>query len=405
MPAPAGSIRIRMYRVGLGDCFLLSLPVDAGHRHLLVDFGAHPFGGDIGTLDDVMLDIEQETGRRLALVVATHEHADHISGFGRFADRFAAFEIGEVWLPWAMDPEKRRAVEARRRIHALAAELREADGLGFSATQALLNATGNEDAVAALRSKFKGAARRTLYFEAGDTPEPLAGLPGLEVKVLSPPTDDEHLRKMEPPGSQRYFRLRNGQRQTVNGLEPFGKRYQVPPAEARRLHGFGKKDEDALRALGAESLDHLAIAIDGVMNNTSLVLLFDFRGQKLLFPGDAQWGNWKSWLDKATSGPLLEQVTFLKVGHHGSYNATPRSALEAMTSPDLAAMVSTQNKPWKSHPDVKLMRRLREKSKRVVQSDSLRRSGAPRGPALPRRMPAGFRRDPHSLWLDYVVRV
>lgn len=403
MPAPAKTLRVRMYRVGLGDCFLLSFPVDAGHRHVLVDFGAHPFGGDIGTLDDVMLDLEQETGRKLALVVATHEHADHILGFGRFADRFAGFELGEVWLSWAMNPEERRAVERRQKLHAWIRELSAASGLSMVALQAVANLAGNDEAVDALRSKFNGAAREVRYLEAGEHVEPPSSVPGLMVKVLGPPTDEAFLKKMEPPGHQRYFQIKNGQRQTMNGLVPFADRWLFAAAQARSLHGFSARDEQVLKRAGDGALEHLALAIDSMMNNTSLVLLFDFKGRKLLFPGDAQWGNWKSWLDEPTSAPILEQVAFLKVAHHGSYNATPKSALEAMANGDLAAMVSTQGKPWKSHPDPKLMKRLKEKTTGVLRSDSLRRPGAPVGPPLPARLPKGFRKDPNSLWLDYVI--
>ena len=47
------SIRIRMYRVGFGDCFLLSIPTAKGQstdrqQHILVDCGVHS-RGDIGT--------------------------------------------------------------------------------------------------------------------------------------------------------------------------------------------------------------------------------------------------------------------------------------------------------------------------------------------------------------------
>src|SRR5258707_7617776 len=87
-----------MYRTGFGDCFLLSFgPTQL--QHVLVDFGAH-MHGEIGTMDAVMDNIEETTGKKLALVVASHAHRDHISGFGKFADRFARFEIGEVWMPW-----------------------------------------------------------------------------------------------------------------------------------------------------------------------------------------------------------------------------------------------------------------------------------------------------------------
>src|SRR5262249_15115019 len=73
--------------------------------------------------------------------------------------------------------------------------------------------------------------------------------------------------------------------------------------------------------------------LDGkVCNNTSVVLLLEWNGKRLLFVGDAEWdGGFKkgkgncSWnvmwnLHKKQLGDAL---AFLKIGHHGSVNAPP----------------------------------------------------------------------------------
>ncbi|MFN7135767.1 MAG: MBL fold metallo-hydrolase, partial [Myxococcales bacterium] len=77
-----GHLHVRMYRVGFGDCLLLSFPVGDGHRHVLVDCGAHN-RGTLNNLPDVVRDVAQVTGGRLAAVVASHRHQDHIWGFER----------------------------------------------------------------------------------------------------------------------------------------------------------------------------------------------------------------------------------------------------------------------------------------------------------------------------------
>jgi len=67
------------------------------------------------------------------------------------------------------------------------------------------------------------------------------------------------------------------------------------------------------------------------MNNTSLILLFEVFGKKLLFPGDAQIENWSFAFEDAPDAPktraLLAEVDVYKVGHHGSLNATPKKGL------------------------------------------------------------------------------
>jgi hypothetical protein len=97
--------------------------------------------------------------------------------------------------------------------------------------------------------------------------------------------------------------------------------------------------------------------LNAFLNNQSLVVLFTFKGKKLLFVGDAQAGNWEHWLfdtdipDKkasGTMGPAAQQIltslNFYKVGHHGSGNATPKAAAEMMGTQGhrFVAMCSTE---------------------------------------------------------------
>ena len=76
------------------------------------------------------------------------------------------------------------------------------------------------------------------------------------------------------------------------------------------------------------------------------------QGKKLLFVGDAQWGNWAYWLyGKPVKGKdpgisdearrILASIDFYKVGHHGSTNATPIPAVSAMPK-TCVAMCSTE---------------------------------------------------------------
>jgi glyoxylase-like metal-dependent hydrolase (beta-lactamase superfamily II) len=110
----SGVLRVRMYRVGFGDCFLVSLPDGAGHAHVLVDCGVHP-QGNLKTIADAVKDIRSETGGRLDVVIASHAHKDHISGFASSAAEFAAMTIGEVWLPWIEDAKDAQATRIRKK--------------------------------------------------------------------------------------------------------------------------------------------------------------------------------------------------------------------------------------------------------------------------------------------------
>src|SRR6266516_3963024 len=122
-PPDAGpAIRIRMYRVGFGDCFLVSLPTDGGAEHILIDCCVHG-RGDIGTMARVVDDIAQVTGKRLALVIATHPHQEHIAGFARCEDIFREFQVRDVWLAWTENPKDLDATRLKQGQAALAASL------------------------------------------------------------------------------------------------------------------------------------------------------------------------------------------------------------------------------------------------------------------------------------------
>lgn len=84
-------------------------------------------------------------------------------------------------------------------------------------------------------------------------------------------------------------------------------------------------------AAGDQKLS-LVRVLDKAMNNTSLILLFESGGKRLLFPGDAQIENWAFALAQPAIRALLSGVDVYKVGHHGSRNATPKSLWNGFTN-------------------------------------------------------------------------
>ena len=393
-------IRIRMYRVGFGDCFLVTFPGASREHHVLVDCGVHP-RGNIKTLDAVVENILEVTQKHLDIVIATHVHQDHIAGFGSCAEQFSRCQADEVWLPWTEDPANVQALRLRGRQQALVGKLTQhflaMKGSMFGAVQAaLLNLASNKVAMETLRGGFRNAKVR--YFKAGEHQRDPVSIQGLFVRVLGPTTDEGFLRQMDPPAKQRFLRMAGSERCEVDAVHPFEKHWNARKNEGPRLT---KKAQKALVNIASDPTTGLAFALDQAINNTSLATVFEYRGRSLFFPGDAQYGNWKAWLDRPDSEAVLAHLDFYKVSHHGSTNATPKSALERMSSGHLAAMVSTQSAPWESIPERKLMEALRRKAtKGVVRSDSLPIEMAPRGPAIG-RLPKGFSRG--EFWFDYTI--
>jgi beta-lactamase superfamily II metal-dependent hydrolase len=405
--SPSGEIRVRMYRVGFGDCFLLSLPQDGGQAHILVDCGVHS-KGDAGTMPSIVDDIAAQSGKHLNLVIATHAHQDHISGFAKCEAEFKTFVVDEVWLPWTENPKDDKAKEHKQKRLALSENLRQ----HFAATNisptddtamgqalcAVMNAADNRTALDLLHSGFGGATVR--YLEANQSFVDSAGIKGLSARIMGPPRDQEFLTRMDPPKGDRFLHLDSAGKIVSEGVVPFPpKWYFLPESKLLTSADIKSLDEATLDAAG------LAFALDQILNNTSIVAFFTFHGKTLLFPGDAQYGNWQSWMNMSDSQTLFDQLDFFKVAHHGSVNATPKSALERMHV-GFAAMISTQNKPWPSIPFDKILVELDQRaSAGVVRSDSIKLANAPaslpQGPQLSLR--PGFEAGP--FWCDYTLAI
>jgi hypothetical protein len=193
----------------------------------------------------------------------------------------------------------------------------------------------------------------------------------------------------------------------------------------RSRYGFsGRKGHgDARRRIGGAWLSaagQVALQLDSDTNNTSLALAVEHEasGRVLLFPADAQVGNWLSWHRhawdrdgggrKVRAKELLERTVLYKVGHHGSHNATLRDeGLERMTHPELVAMIpvdeeQAEKKSW-AMPFGPLAERLAERCRqRVLRAD--------RGvPERPENVPAAEwerftgRTAVSELWVQYSV--
>jgi len=413
-------IRVRMYRTGFGDCFLIRFGKGLETRYMLIDFGAH-MHGDIGTMCQIMEDIEKTTRSKLEVIVATHQHRDHISGFGQFADRFAKFKIGEVWLPWTDDPNDERARSFRTKqlalYDALDTHLRvglkatEADQKYTAALDALANLRGNEAAVTELQRGF-GTGASVHYFEGGQSITKVGRIAGLSAEFLAPPKDSSFLSRMNPPADQ-HFLTAPGVR--ADDVHPFPKLeikavptdpdYSAILEEGQPI--LAPKAIKALEGMADFSADRLALALDNVRNNTSLVILFRYQGKVLLFPGDAQWGNWQSWIGTDRANEILKEVDFLKVAHHGSENATPVEVVQALKAAGLAVMVPTQTKPFPTIPRKPLLEALEKHclDNVAVRSDWIGVQGAPTDPGAPTNpaaqppLPPGFSLGP--VWIDF----
>lgn len=426
--ASAGERRatIRMYRLGVGDCFLVSFP-RAGQDdfRVLIDCGVHQAqSGGSDRIRESVQDLKRVTQGKIDVVVGTHEHQDHLSGFPEVQKVFGNRSAGEIWTAWTEnedDPfakglrsKKDKALVAlygaRTRMQ-LAGGGEQADRLG-----SLLGFFGDESGP---RLKSFGTALRALsdkvrYLEPGAPPIELVE-DQVRAFVLGPPRNKERLDQADPSKkdkTQVYFGAYMGLLEQVEpalGAEPVGPfddRFSLPLEGTKALPFFKKHYwADTLEEDLGQRIDNtqewrridgdwmgvattLAMQLDEDTNNTSLVLAFELGTKKeggpvMLFAADAQVGNWLSWQDvswsfagRTITGPdLLKRTILYKVGHHASHNATlNKLGLELMTSLELA-LVPTDAKmaekvKWGTLPWQPLLDRLTEKTKsQVVRTD------------------------------------
>lgn len=359
------SVTIRMYNVGFGDCFLMSFHYASGDRHVLIDYGSTsaPKVGSANYMMDVAKDIERVCGGKLDIAVATHRHQDHISGFSTIGSGTGKIirdlKPDHVIQPWTEDPAAEPAalsattdlrVNDKKKISQFLGSLEDMHSIaGTIARQAKKGAIPagdrkrdqmtflgennikNESAVRNLMDM--GSGGKAHYVNAGMTLNDL--LPGVKITVLGPPTlkQTDSIRTERARDPNEFWQFRSfwasqniGQRSVAakkTGEHALFSNVSSHPRTARTASVRWFIEQS--RKITSEQTLELVRDLDSVLNNTSVILLFETGDRKLLFPGDAQIENWSYALKNAEWCDLLKDVNIYKVGHHGSLNATPKS--------------------------------------------------------------------------------
>jgi hypothetical protein len=357
MPAAKkpSQLTITSYQVGFGDCYLLSFHYPDKKRHVLMDFGTK-FRSKVKFKVDMKAVAERikvDCGGELAMVVATHRHYDHISGFETNKNGTGPGDIIRsckpklVLQPWTEDPKLPKDATspkaARTHVNALAAMNALADSLtenvdalasldtkelsGVAAELSYLGGDNitNKSAVENLMTMAGKDRRNYKYLNLGSKLDVSALLPGVEIQVLGPPTLAQSAEiKNYAQSSEDYWKFRALAAAPTQAAAAGGAFFEGGRATApSSVQWFARR----LKMMRADSLFQIVRSLDAVMNNTSLILLFQIGAKRLLFPGDAQLENWSAALKEPKVRALLADVDLYKVGHHGSFNATPRKNL------------------------------------------------------------------------------
>ena len=202
--------KVRMYRHGLGDCHLIRLPrVDDKERDffILIDCGIVLGTPDASSkMQAVAEDIVATTNGHVDLLLVTHEHWDHVSGFIQAREAFEKLKVDEIWLAWTEDPQDKLAQKLRQEKEVALAALRLgasrlqlAAGDGAAADlEGILEFFGagkgasTKDALAAVREMNPKNIR---YRRPSDTAEAPRNLNGVRFYIMGPPPDEKLLKE------------------------------------------------------------------------------------------------------------------------------------------------------------------------------------------------------------------
>jgi len=298
-------LRIEMLLAGHGDCLWIEYGDPQARRRVLID------GGATGTYKRGLqprLRTLREKDRRFELLMVTHIDADHIAGvLELLEDKSNGFRANDIWfngfrhLP-NEDPETLGPVQGEKLT----------------------------DLLVKPGVTWNGAFKKAAVAVSQDGELPRIALEGGLVLTLLSPTPAK-LAELKPAWKKEVLKA---------GLDPAIKR----PEEAESAEGFellgGPPDVDEL-VLEKFSED------TAEANGSSIAVLAEFEGHRLLLTGDAHPGVLTGAIKRlGTSGKLA--VDACKLPHHGSKANVSRQLLEAL---DCKKYLFSTNGAQFKHPD------------------------------------------------------
>jgi beta-lactamase superfamily II metal-dependent hydrolase len=294
--------RIEMLPAGHGDCLWIEFGNPKAPRRVLID------GGAVGTYKRALRERLcglPEKERRFELLVVTHIDADHITGILELLeDGETRFQAKDTWfngyrhLP-DEKPETLGPVQ------------------GEKLTDLLVKRPWNKE--------FKAAA--VVVQADGDLPR-LQIEGGLVLTLLSP--TPAKLADLKPEWEKEVRKA---------GLDPS----QPRPGEAESAEGFKLLGAPDVEALAAEAFSEDTAKANG----SSIAMLAEFEGRRLLLTGDAHPGIMTAAIKRLAGGGRLA-VDACKLPHHGSKANVSKQFLQAL---DCKKWLFSTNGAYFGHPD------------------------------------------------------
>lgn len=322
---------IKVYKVRFGDLIFMRIPDNDHLVHILIDCGGRRIDDIERAIDDIVdllnaEDIPQAERGKLDLLVLTHNHYDHIKGFESETIVELLTQdvtVERVWITVAMQEDHAGSNQLRalqehvnRTLRVLSQDptLHWNDDVGefFEILRY------KDDAQEAIREKFTDP----LYVYRGVEDDLSDADQAKYLLQFDEASTALHILAPEENVDESYLGHAFGLVEPFEeGESPFT--YLVPKDQRGELPKNIPADRfNQLKSQILETALFAASQSNGFVNNTSVVLLLEWRGLRFLFPGDAEHKSWKLMWQHAQQ-QLSQEVNFLKVAHHGSHNGTP----------------------------------------------------------------------------------
>jgi beta-lactamase superfamily II metal-dependent hydrolase len=378
---------VRLYNVRFGDAILVSIPdEEAGspvERHILFDFGnalSRDGGADavlVPVVDDLLARLG---GAPLDLYVMTHEHLDHVQGLFYAAEAHGKVVAArQAWLTGSAAPDyyETHPDARRKRLAALAA---------YRLTAARLPAASSASPIlAALLATNDTRSTRKCVDYLRDRLTPAGGVHYVDrttdlsalqpassatVRLLAPEEDTSDYYRSFTAFADGLGLAGDEEADDLDlGLGPDPEAAAPEPVPPRGVDAGAFYNLLGVRHGNAAST---LLSIDRAANNTSIVLLLEWKGWRLLFTGDAEKSSWR----RMAAGGLVEPVHFLKISHHGSETGMPPpTVLDALLPvpapgvPRARAAVSTFAGSYPGVPNDLTLAALRERADVLSTAD------------------------------------
>ncbi|MFX1238039.1 MAG: ComEC/Rec2 family competence protein [Promethearchaeota archaeon] len=361
-------LRVRAYNVEFGDAILISIPEkdqydNEIYKHILIDVGNRGTPNDNRLFEPVIDDIKKElNGNPLDLYVMTHEHLDHVQGlpyveknlYGNKTELLDLLEPKHSWFPISSDDNS----DAKLKMDKIITTLKNIDtylesmrvmgvpiGTHFETLWAINNIGRTRDCVNYLL-KFEG----NCFIHRDFITEGHHPFSEAEIRIWAPEKD-----------ITTYF-----SNLTLQSIELNKRTVPLSPP-----HGVDASTFFELVASREGFYENL-LAANSSINNTSIVFCIKWRGNRLLFTGDAEEQSWKA----MKQNNVLEKVNFLKVSHHGSHNGTPDTDILDIILPlenkeEQFALVSTAENVYDTVPDDETLRIIEERCNKLYRLNEI----------------------------------